>query len=66
MELQVGLAIAVFAMVYVAIATEKVSRIATVLVGAAAMVVVGATDADKAFYSHETGIDWNVIFLLQA
>ena len=64
MELQVGLAIAVFAMVYVAIATEKVSRIATVLVGAAAMVVVGATDADKAFYSHETGIDWNVIFLL--
>ena len=58
MELQVGLAIAVFAMVYVAIATEKVSRIATVLVGAAAMVVVGATDADKAFYSHETGIDF--------
>ena len=57
-------AIAIFAMVYVAIATEKISRIATVLVGAAAMVIVGATDADKAFYSHETGVDWDVIFLL--
>ncbi|MEJ6573717.1 MAG: ArsB/NhaD family transporter [Actinomycetes bacterium] len=64
MELQMLLAIVVFAMVYISIATEKISRIATVLTGAAAMVVIGATDADKAFYSHETGVDWNVIFLL--
>jgi Na+/H+ antiporter NhaD/arsenite permease-like protein len=34
------------------------------LAGAGAMIIIGATDADKAFYSHETGIDWNVIFLL--
>lgn len=28
------------------------------------MLIIGATNADAAFYSHETGIDWNVIFLL--
>lgn len=28
------------------------------------VVLVGATDASSIFYSHETGIDWNVIFLL--
>ena len=59
-----SLAIAVFVLAYVLIATEKISRIAIALGGAAAMFVIGATDADKAFYSHETGIDWNVIFLL--
>jgi anion transporter len=58
------LAIAIFAIAYVFIATEKISRVAVALAGAALMVVVGATDADKAFYSHETGIDWNVLFLL--
>ena len=28
------------------------------------MLVIGATDAEHAFFSHEAGIDWNVIFLL--
>ena len=32
--------------------------------GAAAMVVLGVVDAHTAFFSEETGIDWNVIFLL--
>jgi anion transporter len=58
------LAIAFFAIAYVFIATEKVSRVAVALSGAGAMVLIGATDADAAFFSHETGIDWNVIFLL--
>jgi Na+/H+ antiporter NhaD/arsenite permease-like protein len=62
--MQMTLTIAIFALAYVFIAAEKISRIAIVLSGAAAMVVIGATDAEKAFYSHETGIDWNVIFLL--
>jgi Na+/H+ antiporter NhaD/arsenite permease-like protein len=62
--MQMTLAIIVFIVAYIFIASEKVSRIAIVLSGAAAMVIIGATDADKAFYSHETGIDWNVIFLL--
>jgi hypothetical protein len=25
---------------------------------------IGATDAEHAFFSEESGIDWNVIFLL--
>jgi Na+/H+ antiporter NhaD/arsenite permease-like protein len=28
------------------------------------MFVIGATDFEKAFYDHSTGVDWNVIFLL--
>ena len=62
--MQMTLAIVIFALAYVLIATEKISRIGIVLTGAALMVIIGATDVDKAFYSHETGIDWNVIFLL--
>jgi Na+/H+ antiporter NhaD/arsenite permease-like protein len=62
--MQMTLTIVIFALAYVFIASERISRIAIVLSGAAAMVVIGATDAEKAFYSHETGIDWNVIFLL--
>jgi Na+/H+ antiporter NhaD/arsenite permease-like protein len=62
--MELFLALGVFVIAYVLIATEKFSRIAIALGGAAAMVIIGATDADKAFYSHSTGIDWNVIFLL--
>ena len=59
-----SLAIAIFVLAYVLIASEKISRIAIALGGAAAMLIIGATDSDKAFYSHKTGIDWDVIFLL--
>ena len=62
--MQMTIAIVIFVVAYIFIASEKISRIAIALAGAAAMIVIGATDADKAFYSHETGIDWNVIFLL--
>ena len=54
----------VFIVAYALIASEKFNRVAVVSAGAAAMVLLGATDASSAFYSHETGIDWNVIFLL--
>ncbi|MDQ7909730.1 ArsB/NhaD family transporter [Phytohabitans sp. ZYX-F-186] len=57
-------AVAVFAVAYVLIATEKVHRVAAALGGAAVMLVIGATDAEHAFFSEEAGIDWNVIFLL--
>lgn len=56
--------IIIFVLAYIFIASEKFNRVAIALVGAAAMVIVGATSADTAFFSHETGIDWNVIFLL--
>jgi len=54
----------VFLIAYVLIATEKINRVAVVCAGAAVMIIIGATNADAAFYSHETGIDWDVIFLL--
>ena len=56
--------IIIFVIAYIFIASEKFNRVAIALFGAAAMVIVGATNADAAFFSHETGIDWNVIFLL--
>lgn len=57
-------AVAIFLVAYILIASEKISRIAIVLSGAALMLAIGASDFEKAFYSHDTGIDWNVIFLL--
>ena len=64
MTLHAWLAVAVFAGAYVLIATEKVHRVAAALGGAAVMVVLGATGAHEAFFSENTGVDWNVIFLL--
>ncbi len=64
MTVQIGLAVAVFVGAYILIATEKVSRVTVALVGAALMIVIGATDGDAIFFSQEAGIDWNVIFLL--
>jgi Na+/H+ antiporter NhaD/arsenite permease-like protein len=58
------LAITVFVITYILIATERVHRVAAALGGAAAMVVIGVADAESAFFSEETGVDWNVIFLL--
>jgi len=58
------LAIAAFAAAYVLIASEKINRAAVALGGAALMVVIGATRGHHMFFSEETGIDWNVIFLL--
>ncbi|MCD0484843.1 ArsB/NhaD family transporter [Streptacidiphilus sp. ASG 303] len=57
-------AVAVFGSVYVLIITEWVHRVAAALGGAALMLALRATDADAAFFSPETGVDWNVVFLL--
>ncbi len=57
-------AVAVFAGAYVLIATEWVHRVAAALGGAVLMLLIGATDADQAFFSPDAGIDWNVIVLL--
>lgn len=59
-----SLVVAAFAAAYVLIATERIHRVAAALWGAAAMVVLGAVDAHTAFFSEETGVDWNVIGLL--
>lgn len=57
-------ALAVFATAYLLIATELVHRVTAALGGAVLMLVIGATSPEHAFFSHATGIDWNVIFLL--
>jgi Na+/H+ antiporter NhaD/arsenite permease-like protein len=60
----VVLAVVIFVGTYVLIAAEWVHRVAAALLGAALMVVIGATDASSAFFTEDTAIDWNVIFLL--
>jgi Na+/H+ antiporter NhaD/arsenite permease-like protein len=57
-------AVAVFTVAYVLIATERVHRVAAALGGATVMLLIGAADAESAFFSETSGIDWNVIFLL--
>jgi Na+/H+ antiporter NhaD/arsenite permease-like protein len=64
MSVQAWLAVVVFAAAYVLIATEWVHRVAAALGGAVAMLLIGATDAEHAFFSPESGVDWNVIVLL--
>ncbi len=58
------LVLTAFVAAYVLIATERIHRVAAALGGAAAMVLLGVVDANTAFFSEDTGIDWNVIFLL--
>ena len=58
------LALVIFLGAYTLIATEKINRVAAALGGAALMLALGFTDGEAAFYSAESGIDWNVIFLL--
>ncbi|MDR2896348.1 MAG: ArsB/NhaD family transporter [Propionibacteriaceae bacterium] len=57
-------AIVVFVGAYILIATEKVHRVAAALGGVAVMTLMGLVNADSAFFNHETGVDWNVLFLL--
>ena len=55
----------IFLGAYVLIATERwATRTAAALGGAALVLALGISDAHAAFFSEETGVDWNVIFLL--
>ncbi|WP_182897810.1 ArsB/NhaD family transporter [Microbispora sp. H10830] len=54
----------VFVATYVLIASEKVHRVKAALGGAAILLLVHATTAGSAFFSQESGVDWNVVFLL--
>jgi Na+/H+ antiporter NhaD/arsenite permease-like protein len=57
-------AITVFVIAYVLIATEWTHKLLAVLGGAGVLFALGVTDSEHAFYSPDTGIDWNVVFLL--
>jgi Na+/H+ antiporter NhaD/arsenite permease-like protein len=57
-------ALVVFVGAYGLIATERVHRVAAALGGAALMLALRLTDGTSAFFSADSGIDWNVVFLL--
>src|SRR3990170_3461785 len=59
-----AVAVVVFVVAYILIATERVHKLLAALGGAAVLLLLGVTDSEHAFYSHETGVDWDVIFLL--
>jgi Na+/H+ antiporter NhaD/arsenite permease-like protein len=58
------IAITTFVIAYALIASDRVNKTLVALSGAAVVVVLGIVQSADAFYSHETGIDWDVIFLL--
>ena len=58
------IAIAVFVAAYIVIATEWVHKTLAALAGAGLVLALGIVGSDEIFYSNETGIDWDVIFLL--
>ncbi len=57
-------ALGVFIVAYALIATERIHKVKVALGGAAVVLALGIVGSDDVFYSHETGIDWDVIFLL--
>ena len=59
-----AIAVSVFVVAYILIASDRINKTLVALCGAAAILALTIVDADDAFFSHETGIDWNVIFLL--
>ncbi|MBB3724532.1 ArsB/NhaD family transporter [Nonomuraea dietziae] len=64
MTVTAWLAVAIFLCAYALIATEKIHRVAAALGAAGLMLLIHATDAEAAFFSEHSGVDWNVIFLL--
>lgn len=59
-----AIAITVFVVAYALIASDRVSKTRVALAGAAIVLALPVIGSDDAFYSHTTGIDWDVIFLL--
>jgi Na+/H+ antiporter NhaD/arsenite permease-like protein len=57
-------AVGVFLVAYVLIATERLPKVAVALGGAGILLALTLISSEEAFFSAETGIDWDVIFLL--
>jgi Na+/H+ antiporter NhaD/arsenite permease-like protein len=62
--LSATIALLIFLGAYVLLAIDKIHRTKVALGGAALMLLLHITDAEKAFFSEHTGIEWNVVFLL--
>ncbi|MBI3355956.1 MAG: ArsB/NhaD family transporter [Nitrospirae bacterium] len=60
----VSLALLIFGLCYLVIMTERIHKTIVALFGAAVMIGLGVVSQDEAFYSHEFGVDYNVVFLL--
>ncbi|ORV99446.1 SLC13 family permease [Mycobacterium kyorinense] len=58
------IAITVFVIAYALITYDRVDKTLVALAGAAIMCILPVIRSDDIFYSPETGIDWDVIFLL--
>ena len=59
-----AVAVVTFVVAYILIATERVPKMVTALAGAGVILAFGVASSEDAFYSHDTGVDWDVIFLL--
>ncbi len=57
-------AVVLFAAAYALIASERLPKMVTALGGAGVLLGLGVLTSEEAFYSAETGVDWDVIFLL--
>jgi len=58
------LALLIFGLCYALIMTERLHKTIVALFGAAVMISLGVVSQEEAFYSHEFGVDYNVVFLL--
>ncbi|KAA1249654.1 ArsB/NhaD family transporter [Mycobacterium simiae] len=58
------IAITVFVVAYALIASDRISKTLVALAGAGIMLALRIVGSHDAFYSADTGIDWDVIFLL--
>jgi Na+/H+ antiporter NhaD/arsenite permease-like protein len=54
----------VFLVAYVFIATERFNKTLVALFGATAMFFLPIINSDEVFYSRDTGVNWDVLFLL--
>ncbi|BBX74134.1 ArsB/NhaD family transporter [Mycobacterium shinjukuense] len=57
-------AVTIFVVAYALIASDRVNKTLVALAGAAIVVALPVINSDDVFYSRDTGIDWDVIFLL--
>jgi Na+/H+ antiporter NhaD/arsenite permease-like protein len=57
-------AVVVFVVAYALIATDRVNKTLVALAGAAIVVTLPVISSDDVFYSRDTGIAWDVVFLL--
>jgi Na+/H+ antiporter NhaD/arsenite permease-like protein len=57
-------AVVVFVVAYALIASDRINKTLVALAGAAIVVALPVINSDDVFYSRDTGIAWDVIFLL--